>query len=361
MTPALSGNKISGRAIMITIKLAAVAVVVTLCSSTEVMAVKPKVRVENYYNIVNPIELAPLTTLIDQFLRDECVNPHTVKAYKKALEYFLAFAAKSSRRTSAAVSYHEITRALITQFRDARLKIEAPASAELRLRAVKAFCSWMRERYDVDSPAQRVDNISLVNDDFKGLCPSEYRRLVEAAKREKDPVKRFLPSLYVHTGIRREEGRLLTVGQVSPDYAWLTRVLGKKKKFRNVPYDPDGVGELETYLEWRKWAYRARHDDPLIPSPRSEFARPTPMDATTIARSIGAVGEKAKNSLTNPHALRHTYAYRFLDRKKAEGEDSFRAAAKLRRAMGHSDINTTLIYLGFRRGDLSDPFGEARL
>jgi len=54
-----------------------------------------------------------------------------------------------------------------------------------------------------------------------------------------------------------------------------------------------------------------------------------------------------------PHDGRHSYAIDYMNRRKGEG---MRALESLRRQLGHTNINTTKIYLDFSEGESKDIF-----
>lgn len=312
---------------------------------------KPRIRPTQHFTITNAVELAPLPELVSQFISAECVTPHTLKAYSAGLKQFLEFATVSSRKRTGHLSYSDVTKALLSDYRKHKLETGAQNTAAQRLDIVKSFTSWMRKRYGVDDPGERVKAIPHAEHDFRGLTPAEVKTMLAACKLERDPVRRFLPSFLLYTGTRIDCEALQTrMGQLDLEALTLRSVLGKGAKLRHVPIDPAGIPEFTHYLSWREQFPHGR-DSLLFPAPRGSKEAISYWTGLRIVQRYGFT----------PHQLRHSYAYRFLDRSQAEGDDAFRAAIKLRKALGHGSINTTLIYLGIQPGDLERRYGLEEL
>lgn len=335
--------------------------ILLVSASTEDMMRKINIKPQ-CFTITNAVELAPLTVLLDQYLTSEHDaedSPHTVKAYRTGLGQFVEHAVVYARKTAKALSFSDITRALVVDYQNARLETGKPSTAAQRVDMVRSFCSWMEKRYGVNSPCDRVPRVRKQEPTFKGLTPAEIGRVSDVAKRSPCPVQRFLPFLLWSTGLRVDEAARLSASHFSDDKLWVLNIFGKGKKWRSAPVigARSFLPELETYLYWRSSVQTPSKY--LLPS--TYRGGKGPLSGKTLWRHIKDVCAPAKVPGAHPHMFRHTYAYRFLDERKQAGLDSFRAAAELRAALGHGDINTTLIYLGFRRADFTNPFSERRL
>jgi len=299
------------------------------------------------YTITNAVELAPLPNLVAQYLESECLTENTRRTYSTGLEQFQDWLTLRAKKRISCLSYSDITRAILSDYKKHRLETGKPATAAVRLDTVKAFTAWASKRYHVDDPGERVAYIPKGEIDFRGLTPREVSQMLIRAKAERDPVARFLPCFLLYTGCRIDcEALSLKVGQVDLTGLYLHAVWGKGGRARNVPIDPEGLAEFERYINERE-ADGADKDSWLFPSPRDESLKMS----YPLGRRIIATHN------THPHALRHTYAHRFLDREQKEGTDAFRAAIKLKRALGHSSIETTLIYLGVQPGTFETKYG----
>lgn len=322
------------------------AVVVATALTIGVMAqFRPKIRPEkaaNFFTVTNAVEIAPLATLIDQYLRAETFNENTTKAYTQSLDHFVRFVCSQLRHTPKTTHYAEITKKLILQFRENQLEMESEASAQLRLRVVKAFCGWVAKQFHTEDPTEGVRNVERSDEEFKGLEPEQYARMVQKAKLQRDPLRRIVPLLLVWTGLRNDEACNLTINQISPDMRWIHRVSGKSAKLRNIPISPELASELATYLATRE---SAKGSHPLLLSNRQRQISPK-----TMWRIVNDIGD------THPHALRHTYAYRTIDELEAKGFKLMKIARILMNVMGHQSFQTTLKYLNLREGEIAAAF-----
>lgn len=323
-----------------------------------------------HYAITNTAELLPLSSLIKQFLDEECVTQKTREIYEVGLRYYVQFSETKLRRSAATLTYSDITRKLVADFKDARLEIDAPATAEIRVRTVKRFCNWMQECHQVRNPAREVRGVEVPETEFKGLTDGQYRRLVKLAQSQTDPVDRFLPLLYVETGLRAGEVRYLTVGQISDDIKWFLRVVGKSRGSRAVPITDFLFPELQTYLCWREQFPMGAHT-PLIPSASRMRRGVLPNYSNVALHNIVKAMMLEANvpaDLAHAHTLRHTFAYRTRDRLLkdygAQGmnpaEAMSRTAHVLMKVMGHRDWKTTMKYLGIQQDDFNNAFHGAR-
>lgn len=313
---------------------------------------KPSVKLRRHYTITNAAELAPVITLVSQFLTGECPNEHTRRAYEMALGYFMDYCSKRCGRGLSLISYSDINRALITDFRDARLRIESPASAELRLRAVRTFCSWCADRFQVPNPGLRIKSVYQPENSFKGLTAVEVAAVLRETKR-REPLERFVPILLLETGLRNDEARNLTIKQIDRDASWINRVVGKSAKPRDIFISDTLRHELTEYLYWRK-LLPSPPDSPLLPSSYRATARRVPkLSNKTIWRIVNDVCTAAgvREDVSHPHALRHTFAYRTLDHLESKGLKSTPALLKLGSYLGHESILVTTRYLGNDKTD----------
>lgn len=312
--------------------------------------VKPRVKARKFYTITNAVELAPLSSLVSQFLDTECTTEHTHKAYRLSLTCFLQFLAVHCCKDYHSLSFSDVTRLKIKEFYSFRQQEESANSAALRLRVVKAFCAWMSRRYNTENPSAAVGEQKAPAIDFKGLDNDQYKAFINQARHNEKPLERFLPLLLVGTGLRNNEARHLTIGNISKDQKWLVRVVGKGGKVRNIPLTDDLVTELQIYMWWRD-QFPIGDRSPLLLTRAGGV-----ISNKTIWRIVQDTGLNAglPEEVAHPHALRHTFAYRALDWLERNGAKVGRALIIVKDLLGHSSINTTMRYLGNQENDVFD-------
>ena len=147
-------------------------------------------------------------------------------------------------------------------------------------------------------------------------------------------------------GLRSAEVLALNQDDVLLSEAQL-RVRGKGNKFRFLPLAPETVQLLEHYLHLER-------PNPCSAAPfvslkgRRRGARMTPAGLRSLFRHHR---QTTNVQLANPHRFRHTFA-----------SDMFRAGMSLpalMQLMGHSDIQTTLIYVTVTPQDVYQQYARA--
>ena len=110
---------------------------------------------------------------------------------------------------------------------------------------------------------------------------------------------------------------------------------------RTIPLPCHAIGALAAYLEVRP----SEVDKGLF------IGRQGSLTKEGIAAMIARYAERASLMGITPNTLRHTFAYEYLERNKND-------VVKLAEILGHSDLNSTRIYLRRRSGktqyDVSD-------
>jgi integrase/recombinase XerC len=291
---------------------------------------------------------------------------HTARAKRYDLQHFIEFLAGSPEQIKN-VLVSDWTLQATKDFVDERLSLgESPATVSRRLATIKHFGRSLAERIPgYINPAREAKGPTIQATKPHGLSAEEITLLRTAAEEELKSnqysfqVTRncFLLELLLSTGLRADEVRLLTMGQLSEDGAWLKNVKTKGKKFRNVYLDTDLREKFANYLQ-------ARHDELLLKVPlvlelkekdrarlpvlistyRIDISKPASfgLSPKSVWRIISDFGKKAQAlsssnvSSLHPHKLRHTFAHGLLDSSK-----DVRLVAQ---ALGHSDVRTTMRY-----------------
>ena len=316
---------------------------------------------------VELIEAKRLVEIMEQYIGYYASgDSHTAKAKRYDLEHFLGFLGGSCGGP-ANVLVSDWTLQSTKDFIDDRLKSgEAPATVSRRLATLKHFGRTIAERLPgYINPAREAKSPQAQVLRPKGLSEEQIAALREVAAASEsgksDSGDRFstlrnrcLLELLLSTGLRADEVRVLTAGQVAPDLCWLKNVQTKGKKFRNV-YLPSEIRDFfSTYLEARAEALAAHSPDykgltpqaagriPLLVSfrgatlDRVESFGLNPKTIWRIISDFGIAASKQAGEHLHPHLLRHTFAHGLLD--------SSRDVRLVAQALGHSDIRTTMRY-----------------
>lgn len=292
---------------------------------------------------------------------------HTARAKRYDLQHFLEFLATHSGQRVEKVRVSDWTLQATKDFIEDRLaQGEAPTTASRRLATIKHFGRTLAERFHgYINPAREVKAPTVRQSRPHELMPREVEYLRQAAREEVAVKKggflavrnRMLLELLLATGLRADEVRLLTIGQVSEDGEWLSNVRTKGKKFRNVYLDSAVRDDFADYLALRKSELESKFPgvaDLSAPDQNrmpvfigfhsARLTRPSSFGLApkTIWRIIASFGKKAQalspTTLKNlhPHLLRHSFAHGLLNSSK-----DVRLVAQ---ALGHSDVRITMRY-----------------
>ena len=216
-----------------------------------------------------------------------------------------------------------IDKALVLEYKTRLGKLYAPSSANAALAAVNGFLRF----WGFESCCVRPFKVQkkLYCPEEKELSREEYIRLVRVAKEKSSERLALLLEAICATGIRVSELQFITVEAVSQGEAIVTC----KGKTRTVFLPAALQKKLRRYIQGQK-----------IQS-GSVFVTRTgkPMNRSNIWREMKALCERANvaPSKVFPHSLRHLFARCFY----SIDHD----VAKLADILGHSNINTTRIYI----------------
>ena len=196
--------------------------------------------------------------------------------------------------------------------------------------------------------------LSVLLDEYRregAFSPDNTRRAKES---DLEAFEKFLAE---SLQVRFSNARL---GDISDDFRFLD-VVGKGGKRRIVPIVPALLSELNLYMRWR-YQWTTRPEYPLLLS-KTAATRNKPeswrVNSKTLWRDVhdAAVDVGIENHLAHPHALRHTFARRSLAHLSLI-YGAAEALNILRLTMGHSTINTTMLYLTEGREALFNALAE---
>ena len=216
-----------------------------------------------------------------------------------------------------------IDKALVLEYKTRLGKLYAPSSANAALAAVNGFLRF----WGFESCCVRPFKVQkkLYCPEEKELTREEYVRLVKAAKEKSSERLALLLETICATGIRVSELPYITVEAVARGEA----VVHCKGKTRTVFLPAALQKKLRRYMQSQK----------IQSGPVFITRTGKPMNRSNIWREMKALCERANvaPSKVFPHSLRHLFARTFY----SIDHD----VAKLADILGHSNINTTRIYI----------------
>ena len=171
------------------------------------------------------------------------------------------------------------------------------------------------------------------NGGVKYFTGEEIKRFMEAVERERNTRDLIIFKTFLYTGLRLKELQGLNVGQVKGK-DFLT-IIGKGNRERTLPLTLEMKKIFQTFLDWKKEAGESLH--PRAPLFRNQRGSGR-ITARGIEYRVDYYTRKARLERNfSPHAFRHTLGFT-LGKKGI----SIRVIQKL---LGHSNINTTAIYV----------------
>ena len=248
----------------------------------------------------------------ESYLRSDEKSDNTIEKYLRDVRKFSMF-------TEA----REISKAVVMQFKASLVENYEVTSANSMIAAVNAFLRFMGWM-DCCIKQFKVQKKAFCSEE-KELTKTEYIRLVNAAKAEGNERLNLILQTICGTGIRVSELQFITVEAVRKGEA----TVSCKNKTRTVFIVRELQKKLLNYIKI----------EGITTGCIFITKSGKPMSRCNIWREMKALCEQAGVAPDKvfPHNLRHLFARTFYGIEKD--------IAKLADILGHSNINTTRIYI----------------
>ena len=248
----------------------------------------------------------------ENYLRSDEKSDNTIEKYLRDVRAFCVF-----------VESKEISKSVVMEFKASLVENYEVTSANSMIAAVNAFLRFMGW-VDCCIKQFKVQKKAFCSEE-KELTKAEYIRLVNAAKAEGNERLNLILQTICGTGIRVSELQFITVEAVRKGEA----VVSCKNKTRTVFIVRELQKKLLNYIKSKGITTGCIF---ITKSGK-------PMSRCNIWREMKALCEQAGVSPDKvfPHNLRHLFARTFYGIEKD--------IAKLADILGHSNINTTRIYI----------------
>ena len=216
-------------------------------------------------------------------LIDEEKSLATITKYIRDIEKFYQYADKK-----------EVTKELVKLYKEELMKSYKPTSINSMLAALNQFFEyngWLECKIKELKIQKRV-----FLEESKELSKDEYKRLVNAARKQKNERLYVLLQAICSTGIRVSEHRYITVQALKDGYAQIYN----KGKVREIFFSDD----LKRIL--LKYCHKNKIENGAIFVTRSG----RPLDRSNIWKAMKDLCDDAKveRSKVYPHNLRHLFA-----------------------------------------------------
>jgi integrase/recombinase XerC len=309
-----------------------------------------------------PEVTSPLGELVSDYLRvlanERGASAHTLRAYRRELEGFAAWAAGTDAQLSVDRIEHSHIRSFLGTLYDRGL---SKASAARALAAIRSWFKWLaRAGYIEQNAASLVSTPKLPRHLPRVPSIEQMNRVVDSVDENAAswPARdhAILEMLY-GCGIRNAELTALNLD----DIHWANEavlVRGKGQKQRYVPLGDAAADALRAYLAERSARLSAASPERAMRTPavfinlrlrgigESAQARLTTRSVGRIVKRIAV--SRGLSSEVHPHTLRHAFGTHLLE----EGAD-LRAIQEL---LGHERLSTTQRYTQLTTAQLTQVY-----
>jgi len=285
-------------------------------------------------------------TLIDrwlEYLSEQGKSDYTITAYRRAAHYFVRW----SRQT-----YSEDFDATATLPRDlerwktyqVRVQKSAPATVNQRLVAVSCFFNWcLNAGIIAQDPTHSLKTLRLEKHPPRSIAEVHLNRLLRVVHKGGDLRDISIIEVLSGTGIRVGELLALQVEDIidlDKRSAYLIVRQGKHGNYRSVPLIKNVRQALADYLAQQP-------SNPQAGAALWVGRRGPLLQSSSVLRLLDKYCIRAGLQPVTPHQLRHTFATRYLQKNPGD----LRSLAAL---LGHSDLNTVMLYTEPSLRDLAD-------
>lgn len=293
-----------------------------------------------------------LDEYLEHLAKERDQSPHTVKAYRRDLTGFIAFADEYYGGGWSWTSLDRLgLRGYLGEFERKKLTRRSAARA---LSALRSFYRFLQVNHGITNGVARAARVPKIAKRLPSYLRKEETAALFASATKAADTGKFIPvrdcamiELFYSSGLRLSE----LAGADLADLDLLSnqiRVRGKGRKERIVPVGRKAEQALRTYLEAREVVVRAKAGEKraLFVSPKGRRLAPRSVQRRIhgLYRGAGIEGQRV-------HSLRHTFATDLMD----AGAD-LRAVQEL---LGHASLSTTQIYTHTSVQRLKDVYKQA--
>lgn len=275
-----------------------------------------------------------LAGLIQTFLEYKAINENRSKAtlddYRRRLNAFLDWLREKRRDPVGALDWRDY-------YAGVKARDLAPLSVRNHFRCLSVFAAWLVANGHL--PADPLKGISPPGGSKNELPRAVDREVIRAMLQATSNVRdRALLLFFWDTGCRAGEAAGLRWRDVRPAEG-TAYVVGKGDKARLLHFMPEITGKL--LLAYRETVPHEKKD----PLWRGKQGRLTYSGICQIFRRV-AKKAGADDSNYNPHAFRHAFG--------RDATMNGMPTGLLQQLLGHQDIETTKIYLGFNQQETQE-------
>lgn len=211
-----------------------------------------------------------------------------------------------------------------------------PSTVNRTLMSLKRYFAWTKEAQLIQSdPASPIKFVPKEASSPRHLSNEEEEALVAAVNATGTLRDQAIITLLLHTGLRAQELCALTRQQLHLGKRNGTlRIVGKRKKVREVPLNTTARSILNQYLKTLPQEHQY-----LFPSEKTQRA----LTGRALGHLVTKYAIQAQIADVSPHDLRHRFGYRMAEVVPLH---------RLAQIMGHDSLDTTMLYIRGTKQDL---------
>ena len=271
----------------------------------------------------------------------------TLSSYKNTIDRFVLYFNIKNIEDIRLVSSNDIQQYMycLADNKNAKNKDTAKNSANAHFRIIKAFYNWLiLQEYVSESPCKNIKQFKTAKKVKIYLGESEIFSILSNCKTVRD---KLVIMLLLYTGIRVGEISKIKIVDINGSHLLIH---GKGRKERKVVLIPRITELLEEYL-----ASRLDDNEYLFVSRKNFGTKSRELHSIStqairdIVKKITKRSDIDSNRINEiaPHTFRRTFAVNLTQNHKA-------STFQLQKAMGHSNVQTTQIYLEGAGAEISD-------
>ena len=257
-----------------------------------------------------------LKLYIDTKLRANRCSDNTIKAYESNIREMLSFIDKDEK---------EITYLDLLQWKT-KISSQSSATINRKIVAIKGYFEFLKDiDYIKDSPAKKIDNVKIENKIKVPLTVDEINAMLKATSNKRD---KAIIDLLVSTGLRISELTNLTLDNIHSNSIIIN---GKGNKERVIFINEKTKKSIEDYLQDRG---NADLQNVFLSTQK------TKLNPNSFDRTLKKIGKKAKikdYERISCHLFRATSASLMSQNGVP--------IQVIKEVLGHSNIQTTMIYV----------------
>jgi integrase/recombinase XerD len=277
-------------------------------------------------------------TQVLQHLED--LSAVTARNYLSDLRQFIAWCECSWRNVQEDRTFtpQAVAPSLLVRYRDylqTTLDLK-PATINRTVMSLKRYFAWTRKTHLIQSnPASLIKFVPKEASPPRHVSNEEEDALVAAVNAAGTLRDQAIITLLLHTGLRAQELCTLTRQQIHLGKRNGTlRIMGKRKKVREVPLNTTARSILNQYLKTLPQECQY-----LFPSEKTQKA----LTGRALGHLVTKYATRAQIADVSPHDLRHRFGYRMAEVVPLH---------RLAQIMGHDSLDTTMLYIRGTKQDL---------